>query len=105
MRRGEVWWADMPPPHGTRPVLLLMRNDAYDIRDQVILTPITTRVRGLSTEVSLGQEEGLPRLCVANLDTLATVDKDCVREYLGTLSPEKMRQVNDALRFALGMER
>lgn len=94
----------MPPPHGTRPVLLLMRNDAYDTRDQVILTPITTQVRRLPTEVSLGHEEGLPRSCVANLDTLATVDNGCIREYLGALSFDKMRQVEAALRFALGME-
>ena len=103
MRRGEVWWADMPPPYGTRPVLLLMRDEAYATRDLVIVTFVTTQVRGLLTEVSLGAEVGLPSYSVANLDTLATIDKVCIREYVGTLSPEKMRQVEDALRFALGM--
>ena len=31
MRRGEVWWADLPAPAGRRPVVLLSRNEAYAV--------------------------------------------------------------------------
>ena len=31
MMRGEVWWANLPPPIGRRPVLLLSRNRAYSV--------------------------------------------------------------------------
>ena len=39
MRRGEVWWADLPPPAGRRPVLLLSRNEAYAVRQLVTVAP------------------------------------------------------------------
>ena len=103
MRRGEIWVADLPPPDGIRPVLLLMRNDAYARRRDVIITPITTRIRNLRTEVDIGAEEGLHAPSVANLDVIMTVYKSRLLRSIGTLSPEKMRQVEDALRFALGM--
>ena len=105
MRRGEVWVADLSPPDGIRPVLLLMRNEVYTRRRYVIITPITTRMRDLHTEVPIGIEEGLRDASVANMDVILTVRKSCLLRRIGVLSPEKMRQVDDALRFALGMER
>lgn len=35
MRRGEVWWADLPAPVGRRPVLLLSRDRAYAVRNAI----------------------------------------------------------------------
>ena len=95
----------MPPPIGSRPALLLMRDEAYERRSQVILSPITTRVRELPTEVALGIEEGLMLPSVVNLDVIMTSNKDLLSRHLGVVSQSKMRQVEDALRFALGMER
>ena len=93
----------MPPPVGSRPALLLMRDEAYELRSQVILSPITTRVRELPTEVALGIEDGLMLPSVVNLDVIITSDKDLLSRRMGTINSEKMRQVEDALRFALGM--
>ena len=33
MRRGGVWWADLPPPAGRRPVLIITRDSAIMVRD------------------------------------------------------------------------
>jgi len=41
MRRGEIWWAELPAPGGRRPVLLLSRNEAYVVRQLVTVAPIT----------------------------------------------------------------
>src|SRR2546425_4071259 len=101
MRRGEVWWADLPPPAGRRPVVLLSRNEAYAVRQLVIVAPITTRVRRIPTEVPLGPEEGLPKACVVNLDTLTTIPKHTLTEPIGPLPPGKLAAVERALRFAL----
>jgi mRNA interferase MazF len=84
-------------------VLLLSRNDAYDVRALVTVGPITTRIRGIPVEVELGATDGLPRTCVVNLDTITTVPKSSLRDRLTTLSVERMAEVEDALRFALGM--
>ncbi len=104
MRRNEVWWANLPPPVGHRPVLLLSRDEAYDIRDMVIVSPVTTRVRNIPAEVPLGPEDGLPRPSMVNLDTINTIPKDALQERITVLTPGKVQAVNDALRFALGLE-
>lgn len=104
MTRGEVWWADLPPPWGRRPVLLLSRDTAYAVRDLIIVTPLTTRVRGIRAEVRLGPEDGLPRHSVANLDVITTVPKDGLDRHITTLSPAKLQAVEAAIHFALGLE-
>lgn len=103
MRRGEVWWADLPAPAGRRPVVLLSRNEAYAVRDLVTVAPVTTRIRQIPTEVSLGPEEGLPKRCAVNLDTITTIPKQTLAERIVTLTPEKLAAVESALRFALGL--
>ena len=105
MKRGEIWWADLPKPAGRRPVLLLSRNDAYDVRALVTIAPITTRVRGIPVEVELGMADGLPRSCVVNLDTITTIPKSSLSDRLTMLSAERIAEVEDAMRFALGMDR
>jgi mRNA interferase MazF len=104
MRRGELWWANLPRPIGQRPVVLLSRDTAYDTRELVIVSPVTTRVRGLYTEVPLGPEDGLRRASVANLDVIMTVSKGRLRERISGLSPEKLAAVDAAIHFAMGME-
>ena len=104
MRRGEVWWAELPPPAGRRPVVLLSRDEAYAVRDYVMLSPLTRRSRGLRTEVSLGPADGLPGPSVVNLDVIITEPKRQLRERIATLSSEKLQAVEAAIRFALGLE-
>jgi len=104
MKRGEVWWADLGPPAGKRPVLLLSLDEAYAVRELVIVAPVTTRQRQIPTEVPLGLDDGLPKPCVINTDTLTTIARACLRERQAVLSPEKMQAVESALHFALGMK-
>lgn len=104
MKRGEIWWVELPPPTGRRPVLLLSRNEAYAIRALVTVAPVTTRTRRIPSEVNLGPEDGLPQRCVANLDTITTIAKSSLRERLTTLSSDKLREIEAALHFALGLQ-
>lgn len=104
MRRGEIWWAELEPPAGRRPVLLLSRNEAYAVRELVTVAPVTTRIRHIPSEVPLGPEDGLPQLCVVNLDTITTIAKGSLHDRLATLGNEKLREVEIALHFVLGLE-
>ena len=104
MRRGEVWWAELEPPAGRRPVVLLSRDEAYAIRSLVVVAPITTRVRHIPSEVLLGTDDGMPRDCVANLDTMTTIPRDCLCDRLIALSTQKVKEIDAAIRFALGLE-
>ncbi|MBI3768482.1 MAG: type II toxin-antitoxin system PemK/MazF family toxin [Deltaproteobacteria bacterium] len=103
MRRGEVWWAELPPPAGRRPVVLLSRNEAYAVRELVTIAPLTTTVRRIPTEVELTRGDGVARRCVVNLDTLTTIPKRSLAARLTTLPPGKLAAVDRALRFALGL--
>ena len=104
MRRGDVWWADLPAPAGRRPVLLLSRNEAYLVRQLVTVAPITTKIRNIPVEVRLGPTDGMPRACVINLDSVVTVAKGHLSQQVTALTPAKQRAVNAALRFALGLD-
>lgn len=103
MKRGEVWWAELDPPAGRRPVVLVSRDEAYAVRALVTVSPVTTRIRGIPVEVELRPEDGLPRRCVANLDSLVTIPKLQLRQHITTLQPAKVEALDAAIRFALGL--
>jgi mRNA interferase MazF len=101
MNRGEVWWVDLPPPVGRRPVLILTRAAAVAVRNQVVVAQVTTTRHGLACEVELTRADGMPQDCVINCDVLLTVEK---RRFLGritALSSNRMAEVHAALQFAL----
>ncbi len=104
MRRGEIWWAELEQPAGRRPVVLLSRNEAYTVRSLVIVAPVTTRIRHIPSEVQLGIDDGMQQECVANLDTITTIPKDCLQTRLAILSAKKLKEVEAAIHFTLGLE-
>ena len=104
MIRGEVGWAQLDPPAGRRPVLLVSRGDAYLIRSLIMVAPVTTNIRRITAEVTLGPPDRLPRVCAANLETLTTVPKAQLVERITMLDQEKMEEVDEALHFALRLE-
>ncbi len=103
MRRGEVWWANLPKPIGKRPVVLLSRDEAYAVRNAVTVAEITATIRNIPVEVSLGPADGLPKRCVANLDTIITINKALLDTRITALGQEKMESVDEAMKFALGL--
>ena len=104
MRRGEVWWAELPPPVGRRPVVLLSRNVAYRVRTSVTVGMVTRTIRGIPVEVLLGMEDGMLEKCVVNLDDILTIPKARLTERITTLSPQKMVAVARAIIFALDLK-
>lgn len=104
MRRGEVWWAEQPEPIGRRPVLLVSRDEAYDVRNAVTIAQITTTIRNIPVEVPLDERDGLPQKCVVNLDTITTIRKAILTKRICSLRAEKIEQVNIAIKFALALE-
>jgi mRNA interferase MazF len=102
MKQYEIWWAELPEPVGTRPVLLLSRDGAYEYLNHVIAVEVTRRVRGIPQEVALGRREGLPRSCVANFDNLRSVSKRFLQERAGQISRRRVGELKRALGHALG---
>lgn len=103
MERGEVWLADLPKPVGRRPVVILSRNRAIQVRDYVTVAEVTSTIRDIPVEVSLGREDGLPRACVVNLDVINTIPKKLLAERIAMLIPAKIKSLESALKFALAL--
>jgi len=104
LRRGEAWWAELPPPIGRRPVVLLSRDAAYRVRTSVTVGLVTRTVRDIPVEVTLGPEDSMPQECVANLDDILTIPKARLTERITTLSSQKMNAVAKAIIFALDLK-
>ena len=104
MKRGEVWWAQQPEPIGRRPVVLLSRNEAYQVRNAVTVAQVTTTVRHIPVEVLVDENDGLPQRSVINLDTITTIRKSVLKERICILSSEKIDQVNKAIMFAVDLD-
>ena len=103
MRRGEVWWAELPLPIGRRPVVLLSRDVAYRVRTSITVGMVTRVTRNIPVEVPLGPEDGMPQQCVANLDDILTIPKARLTGRITVLSPQKMTAVARAVVFALDL--
>jgi mRNA interferase MazF len=103
VRRGEIWWAEMPPPAGRRPVVLVSRESSYAVRASVSVVEVSRTVRGIPSEVPLGAREGLAAKCVANADNLVTIPKTWLSSRVSQLSSGKLAALDDAVRFALGI--
>ncbi|HET7735605.1 MAG TPA: type II toxin-antitoxin system PemK/MazF family toxin [Nocardioidaceae bacterium] len=68
-----------------RPVLVLTRDSAREVLGKVTVAPITSTVKGLSTEVRLGPRNGLDQECVASCDNILTIDKRLLGRHVGLL--------------------
>ena len=104
MRRGEIYLAVLPDPVGRRPVLLVSRTAAIDVRTTVTVAPVTRTLRGIASEVRLGRSHGLRAGSIANCDSLQTIPKAALRRRpVGSLTVEELPALDRALRYALGI--
>lgn len=103
MRRGEVRWYRFGRPDKRRPVLLIARDFAYEVLSEVIVAPIISTIRDIPSEVYLTEADGMKTDCVVKLDYIQTVSKGRIGPLITMLSEEKMSEVAEAARFALGI--
>lgn len=104
LSRGEIWMLDLPRPDKRRPVLVLSRPSLIRLLNTVTVAAITSTLRGSPTEVELGVAEGLKQVSCANLCNVFTVPKNSLRTFVGSVAPDKMRQVCRALSIACACE-
>lgn len=102
MKRGEIRWYRFRAPDKRRPVVILTRDSVHDYLGEVTVAPITSTIRDIPSEVVVGPDDGVPRLCAINLDHVQTVAKDRLGGIVATLTAARMIEVRDALLFALG---
>lgn len=90
------------PGDKIRPVLVLTRERFIERLNSVLVAPVTTRVRGIPTEVELTEADGLPRRCAANFDNIFTLRRERLRSSIAQLPAARLEEVCRAYRFAAG---
>lgn len=100
--RNDIYWADLGPPAGRRPVCVLTRDAAIAVLTSVTCAPIARTIRGIRSEVEVGPEQGLPEMCVINCDNVITVPSSALDGTpVGHLDEIGRARLDQALRFAL----
>ena len=100
--RGQVYWADLGPPAGRRPVCVLTRHAAIAVLRTVTCAPITRTTRSIRSEVEVGPQQGLPETSVITCDNVLTVPQAALdAEAVGRLDEVKRAELDRALRYAL----
>jgi len=97
--RGEVWWYE-DPRAGRRPFLILTRDEAIPVLNQLLAVPATRTIRRIPTEVRLGPEDGMPEECVLSLDNLTLVRPALCTVLVTRLDERRMVEVCEAFRRA-----
>ena len=98
-RRGQVWLADLDK---RRPVIVLTRDPLGRYLHSVLVAPITSTSRGVSTEVPVGPEDGVRVASVANLDNLQLIERGALVRHVGNARRTTLQAICDAASVALG---
>ncbi len=107
MRRGELYRVANPSggdPKKYRVFVIVSRQAVIGSRfSTVICAPVYTSYQGLSTQIPVGVEDGLKHASSIHCDALMSIPKSVLTNFVGTLSSEKIRELNQALRIALDL--
>jgi len=106
MKRGDFYRvrrASKLDPKDYRVYLIVSRQDLIETPfSTVICAPVYSKYRDdITTQVEVGEEEGLKHDSAIYCDALISVQKSLLTDYVGALSETKLHKVNTALRIAL----
>lgn len=110
IRRGEIWWADLPEPRRSepgyrRPVLVIQADSFNRSRIQTVIVAVITGNADLADApgnvLLRADATGLPRDSVVNVSQLLTLDRGFLTGHVGTLSPRSQNSVDQGLRAVL----
>ena len=106
MTRGEIYRArERMPERGGKPGFYVVVSRSFIAENEdvstVICVPIYSEVLGLSTEVVLGAEDGLPHTSAIRCDFLTLMFKKKLTHFVASLSAERVVELNRSLAAAL----
>jgi mRNA interferase MazF len=113
MVRGEIWWANLPPPAGSAPAkrrpVLIIQGDSFNRSaiDTVICAMITSNVDLAAVPGTVLLEKsvsGLDITSVINFSQIATLDKSDLTGLAGTLPRHMVKKADDALKLTLDIQ-
>lgn len=113
VKRGDIYYADLSPVVGSeqggiRPVLIIQNDVGNKYSPTVIAAAVTSRINKakMPTHIELkAKDYGLNKDSVILLEQVRTIDKKRLREKIGFLDSELMKQVNTALAISFGLNK
>jgi mRNA interferase MazF len=113
LKRGDIVLANLEPAYGSeqgkiRPCIVIQNDIANKYGPTIIIVPTTTSVSGKEypTEAIISPEEsGLKETSAVLCNQIRTISiEDRILKKIGTLKPEAMQKVNEALKTSLALE-
>ena len=110
IKRGEIWWAELPEPTGSepgykRPLIVIQSNEFNNSNIGTIIAVIitsNTRLASAPGNILLSTKiSKLSKKSVVNVSQLITVDKSFFTEKINSLSQIIMEQIDDGIRLVL----
>ena len=109
MTRGDIFLVKKPSsrdPKRRRAFVVVSRQILIESRyTTVICAPVYTNRTELSTQVTLGIENGLKHDSAIHCDGLVSLPKSMLTDYIGTLPKDNIIRLNEALKIALALEK
>ena len=104
MNRGDIWLINLGGKIGTRPAVILTRQNVLEHLNKVTVAEVTTKGKGYPTEVFIGQKANLSKPSFIQPDNIHTVPKHRLVKYMGSLDSAIMREVSKKVVLALELE-
>ena len=111
VQRGDIFYADLgktvgSEQSGTRPVLIIQNNVGNKFSPTVIVAVLTSKVnkRRLPTHVEVDVDCGLKEKSLIMFEQITTIDRQRLRDYVGTVGDATIAEINTAIKVSLGLE-
>ena len=110
IRQGDIFWIDLGRPSGSAPGYrhphVIIQNNLFN-RSRISTVMVCALTSNLKRAEAPGNvllargEANLPKRSVVNVSQIFTVDKAALVERIGTLSPQRVREILDGIRLIL----
>ena len=110
IKRGEIWWAELPEPVGSepgykRPLVIIQSNEFNNSNINTIIAAVITTNLNLAAApgniLLTAKKSKLPKKSVINISQLITINKSFLTEKVHTLSNKVMEQIDNGIRLVL----
>ena len=112
LERGQLYWVNWNPSRGSeqagiRPGLIIQNNpfNSTERYPNTIVLAITTKGRSIPTHVEITPDgaNGLLQISYVKCEQIMTISRDRLTEFIGTLSENKMQQIDIALKRVMAL--
>ncbi len=110
INQGDIFWVDVAEPQGSEPGYrhphVVIQNNLFNRSKigSVVVCALTSNLKRANSPGNVAlekREANLPKPSVVNVSQVLTVDKSQLGEYIGTLTPQRVRQVLDGFKLVV----